>query len=136
MANSQFQVSFLQMRHLELIDLLWLKGNAILAAFEIESTTSIYSGLLRLSDLIAMQPNLKILLLYYLVASGERRNDVIAQVNRPTFSLARVPPMNKMCRFISAEALRDRIPQIEKLTRHLSPEFLVELSESCEITEP
>jgi predicted RNA-binding protein len=121
-------------RTIELIDVLWLRGNAIVAAFEIESTTSIYSGLLRLSDLIAMQPNLKISL--YLVAPDERRDEVIAQVNRPTFSLARFPPMNKMCRFISAEALRDRIAQIEKLTRYLSPEFLVELSESCEITEP
>jgi hypothetical protein len=81
-----------------------------------------------------MQPNLKISL--YLVAPDERRDEVIAQVNRPTFSTARLPPMNKMCRFISAEALRDRIAQIEKLTRYLSPEFLVELSESCEITEP
>jgi hypothetical protein len=36
----------------EMIDVLWLKGNAITAAFEIESTTSIYSGLLRMSDLI------------------------------------------------------------------------------------
>ena len=120
-------------RTIELIDVLWLKGNAIVAAFEIESTTSIYSGLLRLSDLIAMQPNLKIPL--YLVAPDERRDDVIAQVNRPTFSRLN-PPMNKMCRFVSAEALRDRIAQIEKLTRYLSPEFLVELSESCEITEP
>jgi hypothetical protein len=43
-------------RTIELIDVLWLKGNAVVAAFEIESTTSIYSGLLRMSDLIAMQP--------------------------------------------------------------------------------
>jgi len=33
---------------IELIDVLWLQGNAIVAAFEIESTTSIYSGLLRM----------------------------------------------------------------------------------------
>ena len=31
-------------RTIELIDVLWLKGNSIVAAFEIESTTSIYSG--------------------------------------------------------------------------------------------
>src|SRR5262249_39676654 len=35
-------------RTIELIDVLWLKGHAIVAAFEIESTTSIYSGLLRM----------------------------------------------------------------------------------------
>jgi len=37
---------------IELIDVLWLKDKAIMAAFEIESTTSVYSGLLRMSDLI------------------------------------------------------------------------------------
>jgi len=45
-------------RTIQLIDVLWLKGNSIQAAFEIESTTSIFSGLLRMSDLITMQPNL------------------------------------------------------------------------------
>ncbi len=39
-------------RTIELIDVLWLKGNSIIAAFEIESTTSVYSGLLRMSDLM------------------------------------------------------------------------------------
>ena len=67
-------------RTIELIDLLWLQGNAITAAFEIESTTSIYSGLLRMSDLLAMQPNIAIPL--FLVAPEERRNKVIQQVNR------------------------------------------------------
>src|SRR5262245_63821105 len=33
---------------IELIDVLWLDGNAIVAAFEIESSTSICSGLLRM----------------------------------------------------------------------------------------
>ena len=47
-------------RTIELIDVLWLDRNAIVAAFEIESTTSIYSGLLRMADLVAMQPNLNI----------------------------------------------------------------------------
>ena len=42
-------------RTIELIDVLWLNSNVIVAAFEIESTTSIYSGLLRMSDLLARQ---------------------------------------------------------------------------------
>jgi len=45
---------------IENIDVLWLKGNAIVAAFEVEHTTSIYSGLLRMSDLLTMQPNIDI----------------------------------------------------------------------------
>lgn len=60
-------------RTIELIDVLWLRGNSIVAAFEIECTTAIYSGLLRMSDLLALQPNLDIRL--YLVAPEERRGD-------------------------------------------------------------
>ena len=53
-------------RTIELIDVLWLRGNSIVAAFEIECTTAVYSGLLRMSDLLALQPNIDIRL--YLVA--------------------------------------------------------------------
>jgi hypothetical protein len=114
----------------ELIDVLWLKGNAIVAAFEIESTTSIYSGLLRMSDLIAMQPNLNIPL--YLVAPDERREKVVTEVNRPTFSRLS-PPLNAMCRFIPFSLLRQRLSQVGSLARYLKPDFLDELSESCQI---
>jgi len=62
------------------IGVLWLQGNAI----EVESTTSIYSGLLRMSGLVAMQPNLKVPL--YIVAPDERRDRVMMEVNRATFS--------------------------------------------------
>ncbi len=44
----------------EMIDVIWLKGPTIVAAFEIENSTSIYSGLLRMSDLVTLQPNLSI----------------------------------------------------------------------------
>jgi predicted RNA-binding protein len=115
-------------RTVELIDVLWLRGNAIVAAFEVESTTSIYSGLLRMADLIAMQPNLNIPL--YLVAPEERRDKVIAEVNRPTFSHLS-PPMREICRFIGFSTLRQRISQAASLTRYLRPEFLDEISESC-----
>jgi hypothetical protein len=119
-------------RTIELIDVLWLKGNAIVAAFEVESTTSIYSGLLRMSDLIAMQPNLNIPL--YLVAADERRQKVIDEVNRPTFRRLS-PPLSEVCRFISFSDLRERLKEAGPLIRYLKPEFLEELSESCEIEE-
>jgi hypothetical protein len=119
-------------RTIELIDVLWLNGNAIVAAFEIESTTSIYSGLLRMADLIAMQPKLNIPL--YLVAPDERRQKVIGEVNRPTFRRLS-PPLFEVCRFISFSDLRARLKEAEPLIRYLKPEFLEELSESCEIEE-
>jgi hypothetical protein len=116
-------------RIIEMIDVLWLDGSAITAAFEIESTTSIYSGLLRMSDLLALQPNLNIPL--FLVAPDERRNKVITEVNRPTF--ARLPsPLVDVCRYISFTTLREQVAKAAPLLRYLRPAFLQELSESCE----
>jgi hypothetical protein len=118
-------------RTIEHIDVLWLRGNAIVAAFEIESTTSIYSGLLRMSDLISMQPNLNIRL--YIVAPDARRNKVLEEVNRPTFSRLH-PPLSSMCRLISISAIRKRLAELGGTIRYLKPEFVEdELSESCEI---
>jgi predicted RNA-binding protein len=115
-------------RTIELIDVLWLKGNAVVAAFEIESTTSIYSGLLRMSDLIAMQPNLNIPL--FLVAPDDRRQKVFAEVNRPTFARLS-PPLVDLCRYISFSTLRDYLAQVTPFVRYLKPDFLDELSEPC-----
>lgn len=113
---------------IELIDVLWLQGNAIVAAFEIESTTSVYSGLLRMADLVTMQPNLNIPL--YLVAPDERRDKVIHEVNRPTFSRLS-PPLSEICRLIVFSELREKIFQVSPFLRYLKPDFLEEVSESC-----
>lgn len=117
---------------IELVDVLWLQGNAIVSAFEVESTTSIYSGLLRMSDLIAMQPNLNIPL--YLVAPDDRREKVITEVNRPTFSRLS-PPLSEICRYISFSGLKKQISEVSAYIRFLKPEFVEELSESCIIDE-
>ena len=119
-------------RTIELIDVLWLQGNAIAAAFEIESTTSIYSGLLRMGDLVAMQPNLNIPL--YLVAPDERRAKVMTEVNRPTFCRLS-PPLSEICRYISFSSLKDQIAHASPYIRFLKAEFLDELSESCQLDD-
>lgn len=115
-------------RTIELIDVLWLKGTAIVAAFEVESTTSIYSGLLRMSDLIAMQPNLNIPL--FLVAPDERRGKVGSEINRPTFSKLS-PPMAKVCRYIPFSTLEKRYREVQSFVRYLKADFLNELAEDC-----
>ena len=117
-------------RTVELIDVLWLRGNAFVAAFEIESTTSIYSGLLRMADLLAMQPNLNIPL--YLVAPDDRRTKVLSEVNRPTFSRLS-PPLKQVCRYLAFSVLRDQLPTDPRVVRNLTPAFMKEFSESCEI---
>jgi hypothetical protein len=115
-------------RTIELIDVLWLQTNAIVAAFEIESTTSIYSGLLRMSDLLSMQPNIAVPL--FLVAPEDRRTKVIQQVNRPTFERM-TPPLVEVCRYISFEGLREALDAARSYVKYLKPDWLQTISESC-----
>lgn len=76
-----------------LIDVLWLKADTgeIVSAFEVEKSTSIYSGILRMEDLARSIPECKCAL--YLVAPDSREKEVVAQLKRPSFrrSLADVP---------------------------------------------
>ena len=112
----------------ELIDILWLKGNRIVAAFEVECTSSIYSGLLRMSDLLALQPNINIKL--YIVAPEERRAKVRGEILRPTFKL-REKPISEVCGFLSIEELFDKIEGLRKLgaLTSIKPSFLDEVAE-------
>ena len=100
------------------------------AAFEIESTTSIYSGILRMADLISKLPNINIPL--YIVAPDDRRKKVFEEVNRPVFSNLS-PKMSDICRFISFSTLKNKISQISSVIKHISPNFLDDISEFCEI---
>ena len=115
-------------RTIELIDVLWLKGNSIVAAFEVECTTAVYSGLLRMSDLLALQPNLEINL--FLVAPDERQEKVEQEILRPTFAL-REKPLAKVCGFISFSKLMEKLDGIRKLglATSLKPDFLQKTAE-------
>ena len=120
-------------RIIENIDVLWLEDNNFIAAFEIESTTSIYSGLLRMSDLVTLQPNLSIPL--FVVAPDDRRDKVIKEVNRPTFSRLR-RPLRSICRFIPFSKFRSRVHGLGNTARYLRPDFLEDISETCEPGKP
>lgn len=69
----------------ELIDVIWFhKGTSDLAcAFEVEQSTSIYSGILRMKDLALSLPGQGGH--FYLVAPEAREREVVAQMTRPTF---------------------------------------------------
>jgi hypothetical protein len=119
-------------RTIELIDMLWLDGNAIAAAFEIESTTTIYSGLLRMSDLLAQQPNISVPL--FIVAPEERREKVIREVNRPTFERMK-PPLVDVCRYISFEGFREALAAAQNYISYLKSDWLQSVSESCALDD-
>lgn len=91
------------LKTIEQIDVIWLKGRAIQRAFEGEHSTAVYSGLLRMADLLALQPNMNIEL--HIVAPAERREKVLAEIRRPVFSLLEHQPLAMKCSFISYEDL-------------------------------
>ncbi|WP_096224653.1 hypothetical protein [Geobacillus sp. FJAT-46040] len=66
-----------------LIDVIWLdKKERIVGAFEVEKSTSIYSGILRLYDLaLTMSENQT---KFYLVAPDKREKEIKAQLLRPS----------------------------------------------------
>lgn len=68
---------------IKLIDVLWFKKgtNTVIAAFEVEKSTSIYSGILRLTDLSYTIAN--DMEVFYLVAPNSREKDVQLQLSRP-----------------------------------------------------
>jgi hypothetical protein len=72
-------------RTVDLIDVVWLRRGWYAAAFEIESTTRIYTGLLRMGDLVALMPTVGIPL--FIVATESRRGKVFEELTR----IARAP---------------------------------------------
>jgi type II restriction enzyme len=74
---------------IRLIDVLWLEHAAprVAAAFEVEHTTSIYSGIVRMLDLALGVPEHSHAL--FLVAPDAREPDVRNQLLRPAFSRVR-----------------------------------------------
>ncbi len=66
--------------------MIWFeKGtNKLVSAFEVEKSTSIYSGILRLTDLALTLPNSEKISLY-LAAPEQREKEIMAQLKRPSF---------------------------------------------------
>jgi hypothetical protein len=88
-----------------LIDVIWLKNKRSIArAFEVEDTTSIYSGILRMADLVALQPDVKIKM--HIVAPIERQEKFFTEIRRPVFSYMTNARLSDMCTFISYDDVR------------------------------
>jgi len=110
------------------IDVLWLKGRSMARAFEVEHTTAIYSGILRMADLLALQPNMQIRL--HIVAPDERREKVLREIKRPVFSLLDHGPLYEKCTFLSYDAVQSI--SHEKHLTHMSDTILDEYEEHAE----
>lgn len=113
---------------IEQIDVLWLRGRAIYRAFEVEQTTAVYSGLLRMADLLALQPNMDIRL--HIVAPDERRDKVFTEMKRPVFSVLERGPLSRRSTFLSYESV-DAIGNLEHLA-HISDGIIAEYEEHAD----
>jgi hypothetical protein len=108
---------------IEQIDVLWLKGRSIVRAFEVEHTTAIYSGLLRMADLLALQPNMNIKL--HIVAPEIRKEKVFTEIRRPVFSLLERGPLAECCTFISYDNLQylSQLPHLSYTSDRILDEY-------------
>jgi predicted RNA-binding protein len=116
------------LKTIEQIDVLWLRRRSIVRAFEVEQTTSIYSGILRMADLLALQPNMDIKL--HLVAPANRRDKVFEELQRPVFSLLERGPLAEACTFISYDSLYELAKQ--KHLSRMSDSVLEDYEENAE----
>jgi hypothetical protein len=91
-----------QVKYVENIDVVWKEEFRIDAAFEVENSTSIYSGLLRFADLTMVAPNTFYPL--FIVAPSERRNRVKEQLSRPTF---RHLKLGEKVRYLSYDRVKE-----------------------------
>ncbi len=108
---------------IRLIDVVWFHTDAdhVAAAFEVEHSTSIYSGIVRMLDLALGSPfgaNGSL----FLVAPDDRRNEVAQQLRRPAFS--RISELS--IRYLPYGELRTHRETIARFGTGIKP--LVEIS--------
>lgn len=121
-----FQYSIDVPKYVENIDVVWKYGYSIKSAFEIEHSTSVYSGILRLSDLRALTPNSVYPL--FIVADKERRNKVFAELRRPTFDNPYLR-LKEVIGFLSYNKVRELDESKDIRDANLTTDFLLNQSE-------
>ena len=97
-------------------------------AFEVEHTTSVYSGLLRMADLVALLPDINIKL--HIVAPAAKRDKVMQEIQRPVFSMLEGRVLSEMCTYLSYDSI-EAIGK-EKLLVHMSDSALEAFEERAD----
>lgn len=123
LADAEFQ------RILSRIDVLWLDGDQVVAAYEIEHTTDISTGLLRLYDLGVLCPPTSHLCV---VAPRERLRKIQFELSRPAFNWQE---MRDRCGIISEELLLEQETHILRWAGAGSLSVIEELLHDCSTVE-
>jgi hypothetical protein len=94
------------------VDVIWFKKKTInpIAFFEVETTTSIYSGLLRLNDIIINFPIDKA----YIISSKNREALFKNQIKRKTFIYS---GLDEVCQFRTYEEIEDLYKKLKELEK-------------------
>lgn len=123
----EFQETIDVPAYIKNIDTVWKLGHSIKSAFEIEHSTSVYSGILRLSDLRALTPNSTYP--FFIVANRERKNKVFKELRRPTFSNNYLA-LDRVIKFLSYDSVRELDENFKGDKMDLSIDWLLEKAES------
>lgn len=91
---------------IEYVDVIWLDSDYIVKMFEVESTTSVFSGILRMTDFTVKVPNIAVEM--YIVAPDDDEDKVRKEINRPTFQTILDDAEYSHLRYISFEDVRER----------------------------
>ncbi len=93
------------------VDVVWMRRGAgdLVALFDVEHTTTIYSGLLRFNDIHLVAPELHPR--FSVVADDVRRSLYVRQVNRPTFQRS---GLAEICTFMQYENVLDWYSRVKK----------------------
>lgn len=103
------------------IDVVWKFGPySIKSAFEIEHSTEVYSGILRLSDLRAQTPNSQYPL--FIVAKEDRKRKVFDELRRPTFA-GPCLRLNEVVRYLGYKKIRE-VDESYKSKTEFEPQIL------------
>ncbi len=111
------------LRTVEQIDVIWLRARSIVRAFEVEHTTAVYSGLLRMADLLSLQPNIDIRL--HIVADESKRDKVFREIKRPVFSLLENGALSESCSYLSYTSVKEisKLPHLSRMTDAIIDDF-------------
>ena len=97
------------------VDVIWMNGDYIVKMFEVESTTSIFSGILRMTDFIVQVPNLGVEM--FIIAPDSDENQVRKQMNRPTFRRIIEPAQYCSLNYVSSKTYESDIISFRERAR-------------------
>jgi hypothetical protein len=112
------------------LDVVWMQGNEIIAAFVIEGIAGSWEGLRRLADLIALNPKLKSA--FYAITLHPLKAGLLSEMHRPMYRLLK-KPLAEAVRVIDWSRLQSEVTQLGERVRYLKPEFLEGISDVPEV---